>query len=188
MPSWAWSPSSKGTAGHLYIASAPGPSWPRSEGLLARVLGSFVARGQKVEEARAPRYVRWEDPRERAFSVEVPDGWRATGGTVRPSTVLVQAELEATSPDGALTMAVGDRYPVFVEPNAMLSFAGIGEGGTYVDPSGYPSPVRRYAPGSAFVEEYVLPDRAPGFVVTAERDRSDLAGRLATYGINRYDA
>jgi hypothetical protein len=180
--------SPKGTAGYLYVASAPRPSWPQSEGLLARVLESFLARGRAVEEARAPRHVRWEDPAEKAFSVEVPEGWRASGGTVRPSTVLVQAEVEATSPDGAVTVAMGDHYPVFVEPNAVLSFGGIEEGGTYVDPSGYPSPVRRYAPGSAFIEEYVLPERAPGFEVTADRDRADLAGRLATYGINRYDA
>lgn len=178
----------KGTAGHLYVASAPRSSWPKSEALLARVLGSFRARGQEVEQPRAPRYAGWEDPNEGAFSVEIPEGWRAGGGTVRPSTVVVQANVEATSPDGAVTIAMGDLYPVFVEPNAVLSFAGIDEGGTYVDPSGYPSPVRPYAPGAEFLREYVLPDRAPDFEVTSERERADLAGQLATSGLNRYDA
>lgn len=84
----------------------------------------------------------------------------------------MQANVEATSPDGAVTIAMGDLYPVFVEPNAVLSFAGIDEGGTYVDPSGYPSRVRPYAPGAEFLREYVLPDRAPGFEVTSERERA----------------
>jgi hypothetical protein len=184
----SWTTSPKGTAGYLYVASAPRSAWVAAEGILARVLGSFEARGREVEEAQRPEYVRWEDPKEGAFSVEIPKGWRTTGGTVRPSTVLVQAEVEGTSPDGAVSVSMGDHYPVFVEPNSALSFAGIGEGGTYVDPSGYPSTVATYAPGAEFLTRYVLPDRAPGFEVTSGRDRSDLAGSLPTAGINRYDA
>lgn len=184
----SWTTSPKGTAGYLYVASAPRSAWAGTEGVLARVLGSFQARGREVEEAQRPEYVRWEDPNEGAFSVEIPKGWRTTGGTVRPSTLLVQAEVEGTSPDGAVTVSMGDHFPVFVEPNSLLSFAGIGEGGTYVDPSGYPSTVATYAPGAEFLTRYVLPDRAPGFEVTSDRDRSDLAGALPTAGLNRYDA
>jgi hypothetical protein len=80
-----------------------------------------------------------------------------------------------------------DLLPLYVEPSRVLEFGGIYEGGTYVDPSGYSSPVRRYAPGAQYVTDYVLPGHVPDVEVVRFQDQPALARQLATYGINSYD-
>ena len=182
-----WAVSDKGTAGQLHVTTAPAGRYAELAPTLARVTGSFALHGAPVDEPAGPTYEPWQDPVEGAFSLEVPQGWLAQGGTVRPSSVLVQASFEATSADGAAVFALGDAYPFFTEPNEVLAYAGIGEGGTYVAPDGYASPVEWYAPGAEFVTRYLLPERAPNAEVTGFVDRPDLAQQLATIGINRYD-
>lgn len=73
----------------------------------------------------------------------------------------MQAEAEATSSDGAVTVAIGDHYPVFVDPRAVLSFAAIGEGGLLhlavtftIDPGAGAGPPDRPAdPDQAVLDE-----------------------------------
>jgi hypothetical protein len=141
-----------------------------------------------VTRAATPRYERWTDPAEGAFSVEIPAGWTASGGTERPSTLLVQATVQASSPDSKVTALMTDALPLYVEPNATLAYADIGEGGTYTDATGYSSPVRTYAPGAEYLRDYVLPARGVDATITRLRNRPDLAERLTRYGINSYDA
>jgi hypothetical protein len=180
--------SSVGTAGHLYVTSASSDVFDRSAPTFARILASFEARGAALAQRQAPRFERWTDPAERAFSLEVPSGWSVTGGTSRPSNLLVQGTATATSPDSAITIGMSDAFPVYVEPSDLLAMGGIYEGGTYVDPSGYSSPVRRYAPGARYVTDFLLATQAADARVVRSKDRPDLARRLATYGINTYDA
>jgi hypothetical protein len=71
-----------------------------------------------------------------------------------------------------------------------LAQAGIGRGGTYPYPDGYNSPVQPYAPGTAFLTGYLVPQRTAGsFQVLRDADASALAARLDTIaGVNRFDA
>lgn len=177
-----------GTAASLYVTVAPAGEFGRAASTFARVLDSFEARGAPVAERQAPRFETWTDPVEGAFSVEAPRGWSTTGGTQRPSSLLVQASVSTTSPDSQVTALMTDAFPLYVEPNRVLEFGGISEGGTYVDPSGYSSPVRRYAPGARYVTDYVLPGHVRDAEVIRAQDQPALARRLATYGINSYDA
>jgi hypothetical protein len=175
-------------AASLYAVEAPRETFAQAQSTFATILRSFTARGEPVEDREEPSFTRWTDPAEGAFSVEVPSGWNVAGGTVRPSTVLVQAAVEAASPDSGIYLLMTDALPLYVEPNATLAFAGIQEGGTYVDPTGYSSPVRSYAPGTTYLRDYVVPARAPEGRITRSEDRPDLAAQLATYGLNSYDA
>jgi hypothetical protein len=182
-----WVVSPRGTAGQIHVTSAPSAGYGAMAPTLARIVGSFALHGPPVDEGAGPTYQLWEDPAEGAFSLEIPEGWAGQGGAIRPSSVLVQGSFEATSPDGEVVMSLGDAYPFFTEPSDVLAFGGIGEGGTYVAPDGYSSPVEWYAPGASFVTRFLLPQRIPDAEITREEDRPDLAQQLVTIGINRYD-
>jgi hypothetical protein len=176
-----------GTAGQLFLATASEEAFEQESATFARILATFEPHGARVARHAARRFERWADPVEGAFSVEVPAGWSTSGGTERPSNLLAQATVNTTSPDSKITAVMTDALPVYVEPSQLLETAGIYEGGSYVDPSGYASPVRRYARGAAYVTDYVIPKYAHGARVVRVRNRRDLARQLATYGINTYD-
>jgi len=57
------------------------------------------------------RFVSWTDPRERAFTIEVPSGWQVTGGTQRISAIDVIQFVEVASADRAVVVYIG-RPPV----------------------------------------------------------------------------
>jgi hypothetical protein len=185
----AWANSPRGASATAYLllpaASAGGGSPER----LARIAQSVRLTGPPARAiARRVPHERWTDPVERAFSVEIPAGWRAEGGASRPNTLVVQAHVDARSPDGEIALYLGDAFPVYVEPNAVLRAAGIGPGGTYVDPMGHPNPVAAYAPGIEYALRAVLPARVGRFRVTRGAARPDVAARLARVGINQFDA
>jgi hypothetical protein len=182
--SMSWSTGKRGTAGALYVAAAPADEYDGLEAAFARIFDSFSVAGPPVESStRATE--RWVDPVEGAFSVEIPAGWRAEGGTSRPCPTLVQALVEVTSPDGEIYLAGGDAFPYFTEP---IPAFGLPEGSTYPHPCGYSSPVASYAPGNDFAMRYLLPEIAPHARVVRDRARPEVAGRLSSYGLNSYDA
>jgi hypothetical protein len=185
---FAHTASSKGTAGYLYTVAAPPEAFSRSKTTFARILGSFTARGGPVRKDSGPTFEKWVDPVEGAFSVEVPQGWNVEGGTRRPTSELVQASARAESPDGRSVVLMTDELPIYVEPNDLLAMGGIYEGGTYVDPSGYPLPVRSYEPAAAYLRDHVVPARAPEATIRRLADRPELTSQLPRYGINSYDA
>ena len=99
-------------------------------------------------------FVRWTDPQEAAYSLDVPRGWSVQGGTTRPyagSGALSQTLLR--SPDGRITIRIGDvNLPTtFVVPNATLASLGYGEGSR---PSSS-SQVLHYLSGLDFAAYYV---------------------------------
>lgn len=52
-------------------------------------------------------FIRYTDPAERGFSVDVPTGWRISGATRRVSAIDVTMMAVAVSPDNAIEVAVG---------------------------------------------------------------------------------
>jgi hypothetical protein len=180
----SWVAEGDGTAGTMYLAAAPAADYDDLGPDLARIFASFAIEGAPVERAEVTTD-RWTDPVEDAFSVEIPSGWHAEGGTSRPCPTLVQGLVEVTSPDGEIYLAGGDAFPFFTEP---LPAFGLPEGSTYPHPCGYPSPVARYAPGNEFAIRYLLPHLAPGFRVVRNQPQPAVAERLASYGLNSYDA
>ncbi len=174
-----WATSPKGTAGYLYAMAAPFDSYQLSEGTFAEILKSFkIAGTPSVDPRSSVSYVEWKDPRENAFSLEVPAQWRVSGGTFRFASVDVRPALEAVSPDGQTRITGGDsQIPTFTEPTPYLQMAGFREGSWYSPGYGVNMMVRRYVPGAAFAREYVTSKVARGcadLTFLETRDRADL--------------
>jgi hypothetical protein len=190
---FAWVQSPRGMAGTFYCVAAPGNLDAPQREMYARILESFTVAGAAAGEgagqpARPPmRYVRWNDPNESAFSLEVPAEWRAEGGLFRFASVDTRTAVVATSPDGALRIATGDsRIPTFAVPNQTLAFAGFTEGRWYSPGYGVQMLVRRFLPGTAFAADYVqgqMGQSCGGLAIDRQRDRAD-----AVEAINRVNA
>ncbi|MCC7275769.1 MAG: hypothetical protein IT561_24070 [Alphaproteobacteria bacterium] len=142
-----------GAAGIFWMASSRGDHFARSAPLLAAVLESFRPMAGSAPAGGAPgtpAWVRWTDPREGAFSTDVPQGWKVAGGTVRAAAVDVRHAIRVESPDGAVICSVGDaEIPPFVEPSAML------REGTWYNPLAVNMLVQRYLPGEHFAAWYM---------------------------------
>ncbi|MBS1855241.1 MAG: hypothetical protein JST11_07735 [Acidobacteria bacterium] len=181
---FGWVPSAKGSAGFLYIALAPTAAFRGEAENFARIFASFRATGASTGGAQSAgsdganlRWTRWQDPRENAFSLEVPAGWNVEGGAYRFAAVDIRKAVRATSPDGRIRITGGDQdLPTFTEPNQMLAMTGFREGSWYSPGYGVRMMVRRYTPGTLFAQQYVSGVAARGcadLAFTGSRDRPD---------------
>ena len=178
-----WVNSPRGAAAWFVISAAPEAEYATTAPVFARIFASLsLAPGQ----AAATAQTRWNDPRENAFSLEIPADWRMDGGTLRRAPVDVVFPWSLTSPDGAVRVTGGDgELPTFTTPNPMLTAGGFREGSWYSPGYGVRMQVRRYMPGLAFVRAYAAQKAAQGcsdFRVVEERDRTrELAAINAQY-------
>jgi hypothetical protein len=85
-------------------------------------------------------WVTMRDTREKAFSIQVPQGWKTYGGLFRFSTIDARLIVDMTSPDGLTNLRVGDStVPPYKVPGPFLR----------------PGPgVAVYTPGNAFAAKY----------------------------------
>jgi hypothetical protein len=104
------------------IASARHPAFEPNRDLFAAVLESFMPLPGYVGGRPGLENItfeRWNDPNERAFSVDVPKGWRVQGGTVRKVAIDVRHVVQLMAPDQSVLIQFGDgAVPPFVEPAA----------------------------------------------------------------------
>jgi len=172
----SWISSPQGTAGYYYATAAPTERYHGLEDTFAKILASFRMTGAaaKQKPADAIHYIRWTDPHEQAFSLEVPAGWRVTGGMLRFASVDTRGSVEAVSSDDLIRVTVGDTdIPAFTQPTPTLAMSGFGEGSWYSPGYGVRMFVRRYLTGKEFVSEYVHNKVAricPGLNITDTRD------------------
>lgn len=129
-------------------------------------------------------FVQFVDPRENAFSTEVPKGWKSSGGLFRFASVDTRGAVESISPGGDIRLSCGDAdLPPFTVPNRMLAMAGFREGSWYSPGYGVRMMVRQYQPGAAFAEDYVRTKVAPQvgcsrLTITSRASRPDLTQYL----------
>ncbi len=90
--------------------------------------------------ATGTSWVTVRDTREKAFSIQVPQGWKTYGGLFRFSTIDARMIVDMTSPDGLTNLRVGDStVPPYRVPGPFLP----------------PGPgVAAYVPGNAFAAKY----------------------------------
>jgi hypothetical protein len=90
--------------------------------------------------ATSANWVTVRDTREKAFSIQVPQGWKTYGGLFRFSTIDARMIVDMTSPDGLTNLRVGDStVPPYRVPGPFLR----------------PGPgVAAYAPGNVFATKY----------------------------------
>lgn len=175
-----------GRAGMLYAIAAPPAQFPARRAELVRVLASFkyTQPAPAANPARGPQldYVRWHDPKENAFSIEVPRGWTVTGGLFRFAPVDTRAAVSLVSPDGRIHIDSGDaEIPTYTTPTQMLAMTGFREGSWYSPGYGVNMIVSRYVPGVVYAAQYVqrkIAARCPGLQIQDSRDRPDLARQL----------
>ena len=105
---------------------------------------------------QAPLAVRWSsfrDPTEGAFTLQVPAGWRVSGGMRRVTALDLRPGVQAVSPDGSIVLFFGDpSVQVFALPNALLAQMGVREGMIY--PNTPNMTVARYQPGDVFARTW----------------------------------
>lgn len=170
-----------GATGMVFLIAAPEAEFPRERETLVRILQSFSFVPAKAGPA-APgvpqiQYTRFQDPREGAFSLDVPAGWKINGGLVRHSPTDFRGFLHAESPEGVFVGLSDPNIPPFIVPNQMLLMTGFGEGAWYPLADGSRLLVRSYMPGLAFAREYVSTGLGRGGAVEIldERERPELA-------------
>lgn len=189
--SWANSPN--GASAYFYCLEAPSDVYRNSTDSFVRILNSFhVVQDPSLKNLSQPgipsgaaalNFVNWTDPREGAFSVGVPQGWRVIGGTYRLSSIDVRSAIAMGSPDGELRVSIGDaNIGVFTQPSRMLAMAGLREGGTYGLGDGTKAEIRRYIPGPQFARAYAqnfVARQCSGLQVQSNNVRQDLAASFA---------
>jgi hypothetical protein len=168
-----------GLSGMLYGLAAPQAQFAAWKETLLAILRSFKFTSPTADQA--PAYVRWSDPREGAFSLEVPTGWSVQGGMFSFQLSDARPAVEAVAPDQSIRINVGDaKIPPFCVPNAMLSMTGFREGSWYSPGYGLQMQVWRYMTGVEFARHYITAFRPyPQLTVTAQQDRPDIAHLLS---------
>ncbi|HEY6763620.1 MAG TPA: hypothetical protein VI386_02515 [Candidatus Sulfotelmatobacter sp.] len=101
-----------------------------------------------------PQMIAWQDPSERAFTVNVPRGWRISGGTVRHSPMDARNYVVAQSPDSKIRVWLNDPDVLpRQEPHPMYASIGWYEGRTVRGPGG-PLFIERYRTGAQFAQDF----------------------------------
>lgn len=149
-------------SGALFVICAREPAWRAQAGVMSQILNGFrylppVFAPAAQREETAVQWTVWHDPREGAFTVPVPAGWTVQGGMMRPNLLEWRPEVVATSPDGTVSVRVGDgRLEVFAVPYALPMVGGLPPG---TKPSFAGGEFLDYLPGAQFLAGYYLPKR-----------------------------
>jgi hypothetical protein len=119
-------------AGFFLVLVAIGIAYNRAHDPVSMSVGAVGASGMSWLTVR--------DTREKAFSIQVPQGWKTYGGLFRFSTIDARLIVDMTSPDGLTNLRVGDStVPPYRVPGPFLR----------------PGPgVAAYTPGNAFAAKY----------------------------------
>ena len=97
------------------VCAANAPTTPRiHEYRVAVDFGLVTAQGM----ARAESWTVFQDPLEKAFTVEVPQGWTVKGGMFRLGYSDERPMVDLTSPDGRINVRLGDlAIPAYTVPS-----------------------------------------------------------------------
>jgi len=174
-------------SGIVYVLASPEENFEAQKDRLLSILESF--RFENPEEGAfqqtsspAIRYQPWQDPVENAFSIDIPRGWSANGGTYRRASVDLVHVLQAISPDQKMKVQFNDQnLPVFAIPSQMLLWSGFREGSWYSPGYGVNMLVKRYLPGQHFLLEYLSQNygqNLSGFSIVAQKDRPDIVANF----------
>lgn len=188
--------SPKGSSACLYAIKGKGAITDELVDQASQVFSSFRVTGapvSKSDEPAAPaqQYQRWNEPKESAFSLEVPVGWQVSGGLFRFASVDTRPVVDAVSPDGSIHLRIGDaNVPPFTLPSQTLDWTGFREGSWYSPGYGVRMMVRRYLTGEQFAAEYAqgtVSQTCPGLQITGTKNRQDAVQQInqigAQYGI-----
>ena len=152
---FTWVSSPKGLAAFFYVVAAREPDYRQKQNDFVRILQSFriigAPAGAGAQASSGIQYAKFTDPKEGAYSIEVPAGWKTEGGLFRFHSLDIRAATESVSPGGQMGVFLGDaRYGPLVEPMPYFP-----EGSVYV-PYGLKHLVRSFAHGAVICREFLL--------------------------------
>ncbi len=149
--------------GVFYAIAAPAGLFAAKKPVLCKILGSVrplestnnsAAHGGAASSGPIS-YVNWTEPNEHAFIVQVPKGWKLSGGIFRYAPIDVRPQVEAGSPDGQIHLQFGDaNFGTFATPGPSSILRGKTEGQSY-EVNGVPYIVMRPVSGADFSKVYV---------------------------------
>lgn len=166
--------------------------------LLAAVpLLSLATAGRAVAQrpvSALPVVRQWQvftDPQEGAFTLEMPRGWKDSGGTARRNALQYRGWALALSPDGATVIAVNDPgEPSYIAPSPLLMASGFRIGRVYNGGGGTSYIVAPYESGEQYAVTWgqrALRTLCTGTQLSSHRSRPDLTQRVnglsAAFGI-----
>jgi len=112
-------------------------------------------------------FTTWRDPREDAFHLGVPAGWKVSGGTVRAASIDVRGFVRAESLDGTIKVFLNDPdLSARQVPDPMMLQVGMREGQVIKNPSGVPVLLARYQTGEQFARQYIGQKLCPRAQIT----------------------
>lgn len=151
--------------------------------------GTAAAQGTTGQPIAAiPVVQHWQvfsDQNEGAFQIEMPQGWRLSGGTARHNALQFRSWASAVSPDGAVILGVNDPVePSYIAPSPLLAAAGFRLGSIYNGGGGTAYVVAPYQTGAQFAVswgERKLRALCTAIKVTAGGPRADLSGQINSF-------
>jgi hypothetical protein len=171
---------------HLTIAvvmassDTVGPTAPKTYSLKATE--KPPANAQEKADAKpiaVSGYTTFQDPLEKAFTIQVPNGWNTVGGLARRAALQINPFLRSVSPDRMTYMLVGEPTLVgFVPPAAWRTRAGYPEGKLFDSGLGGLSMVLRPMSGQEFAKAYgqiTLPGLCSNLKFTGMHEREEMA-------------
>ena len=135
--------------------------------------------------AAIPLVRHWQvfsDPNEGAFQIEMPQGWKLSGGTVRRNALQFRSWVSAISPDGATILGLNDPVePSYVAPSPLLAAAGLRLGSLYNGGGGTTYIVEPYQTGAQFAVSWgqrKLRTLCAAIKIAGGGARADLSGQI----------
>ncbi|MDE3088635.1 MAG: hypothetical protein KGJ80_04535 [Chloroflexota bacterium] len=174
----------EGSAGYIYALSSPRKTYPAMEQTFIQILKSAKAWGPSVRASSATtlRFEKWSDPRESAFTLDVPSGWKVNGGLFRFSALDVREAVAISSPDEKILVTLGDSsLPRQITPDSMSALGGLPEGTWYSPGYGEQFYVWRYRTGVEFAQEYVTSkfgSKCSNLTIERANERPDIANPI----------
>jgi hypothetical protein len=123
------------------------------------------------------RWQRFSDPNEGAFELEMPQGWKVSGGTVRHNALQYRGWASAISPDGATVLGINDP----TEQSYATPMYGFPAGSIYNGGGGTSYLVAPYESGVQFAMSWGSKKLQPlctSIKVTAKNARLDLTQQI----------
>jgi hypothetical protein len=117
--------------------------------------GGNASGSQPPKAAPQVAWVRFEDPIEQAFSLDVPADWTVRGGLYRKGILDPRSMVDVTSPDGKINYRIGDAsIPPYTIPTPLMLRLGFREGSPYNPGGRVQGMVARFRPGPQFADLY----------------------------------
>jgi hypothetical protein len=134
-----------------------------------------------TENPTIPPFVQWIDPTEKAFTVEVPQGWTINGGTRWQGPTAARGFVTAESSEGRIHVFLDDPDIVGRQvPHPMYAQLGWKEGARLTAPSGDPLLIARFETGEQFAQHYIGMKLCPRPEITRMAPLQEDSRRITT--------